>query len=92
MIVNDELLHKLENLSALTIDESKKDELKSQLSEILNFVENLNMLEMPNEIPHYSEETILRDDVACDANIAQSVLKNAPNADGEFFIVPKIVE
>lgn len=92
MIIDDALLKKLEHLSAIEVEESKKDEIKSQLSEILDFVENLNTLSLPSEIPSQSEATILRDDVVHNANIADSVLENAPNANERFFIVPKIVE
>ncbi|RAX54643.1 Asp-tRNA(Asn)/Glu-tRNA(Gln) amidotransferase GatCAB subunit C [Helicobacter sp. 16-1353] len=92
MIIDDKLLKRLENLSAIEVGEDKKEEIKSQLSEILNFVENLNSLDLPSEIPHRNLPTPLREDTPSNAGIAESVLENAPNAKERFFIVPKIVE
>ncbi len=92
MVIDDKVLQRLETLSAIKIEDSKKDEIKAQLSEILNFVENLNSIDLPSEIPHKSAHTTIRDDVANNANIADLVLDNAPNAKDRFFIVPKIVE
>lgn len=92
MIIDDKLLKRLENLSAIQVVDDKKEEIKSQLSEILNFVENLNKINLPKDIPHRNAPTNLREDSPIDAKIADDVLKNAPKAEGRFFIVPKIVE
>ncbi|RDU64709.1 Asp-tRNA(Asn)/Glu-tRNA(Gln) amidotransferase subunit GatC [Helicobacter sp. MIT 14-3879] len=92
MLIDDKLLNKLENLSAIKIDDNKKDEIKSQISEILNFVENLNSLDLPENIPHKILNTTLRDDIVEKSNVSESILKNAPNSEDNFFIVPKIVE
>lgn len=92
MEVSDELLKKLENLSALQVPEAKKEAIKGQISEILDFVENLGALNLSKDIPPKSAKTPLREDIPHNANIAESVLKNAPKAENRFFIVPKIVE
>lgn len=92
MIIDDKLLKRLENLSAINIDENKKEEIKSQLSEILNFVENLNTIDLPKDIPHINTPTLLREDIPINAEISNNVLENAPKAKDGFFIVPKIVE
>ena len=46
MTIDDKLLEKLENLSAIKIDDDKKESIKSELNDILNFVENLNKMDM----------------------------------------------
>ena len=45
MNVNDELLNKLEKLSAIKIADDKRTKIKEQLSEIVGFVEILNELD-----------------------------------------------
>ena len=43
MQIDDTLLNKLEKLSALQINDEKRDEIKKQLSEIVSFVDVLNV-------------------------------------------------
>lgn len=92
MTIDDKLLAKLENLSALQVPEAKKDEIKGQISEILNFVENLNAVDLGAQIPPKSAKTHLRDDIPRKSEVIESILKNAPKAEDRFFIVPKIIE
>ena len=84
MTIDDTLLNKLERLSMLKLDENKRESTKEQLSEILGFVENDCFVE--------NLKTPLRADEPKDSGIAQDVLNHAPNAQDNFFIVPKIIE
>lgn len=90
MKVDDKLLEKLENLSALKVE--NKDEIKGQISEILNFVENLNSLNLDKKNAKDSAKTPLREDTPKQSEVIESLLQNAPNAENRFFIVPKIIE
>lgn len=90
MIIDDKLLEKLENLSALKVE--NKDKTKEQISEILNFVENLNTLKIDKNITKDSAKSPMRDDIPRQSEVIESVLKNAPKAENRFFIVPKIIE
>ncbi|MGX3011237.1 Asp-tRNA(Asn)/Glu-tRNA(Gln) amidotransferase subunit GatC [Helicobacter sp. 23-1044] len=92
MQIDDKLLEKLEKLSALKVPEDKKEAIKGQISEILNFVENLNAVDLSAEIPHKSAKTPMREDTPRKSEVVESILKNAPKAEGGFFIVPKIIE
>lgn len=91
MLIDDELLNKLERLSMLKIDDDKREQVKEQLSEILGFVENIANVE--TDISFEEElKTPMRDDIPKDSNISKSVLSHAPKAEDGFFIVPKIIE
>lgn len=92
MTIDDKLLAKLENLSALQVPEAKKEAIKGQISEILNFVENLNALDLGTQIPLKSAKTPMREDIPHKSEVVESILKNAPKAEDRFFIVPKIIE
>ncbi|MDF1881360.1 Asp-tRNA(Asn)/Glu-tRNA(Gln) amidotransferase subunit GatC [Sulfurimonas sp. MAG313] len=96
MHIDDALLTKLEKLSYLEIAEDKREEIISQLSEIVSFVDNLSELDTTNMDPTFAmtdKGTQLREDIPNSSkNISQSILKNAPHSEDNFFIVPKIIE
>jgi aspartyl-tRNA(Asn)/glutamyl-tRNA(Gln) amidotransferase subunit C len=96
MHIDDAVLAKLEKLSHLRIDESKKEEVKEQLSGILNYIENLNELDTDTLSASFSTldgGTPLRADTPREANdIAENILSHAPQAEDDFFIVPAIIE
>ena len=96
MHIDDTVLAKLEKLSHLRIDESKKEEVKEQLSGILNYIENLNELNTDSLSASFSTldgGTPLREDRIRENNdIAENILKNAPQGADDFFIVPAIIE
>lgn len=92
MIINNELLTKLENLSTIKIDDNKKENIKNELSDILNFVENLNKVDIKEHTNTNKNYTPLREDEPILADISDHILNNAPKTNDRFFIVPKIVE
>lgn len=96
MQIDDALLTKLEKLSYLKIDDSKRKEVISQLSEIVSFVDNLGELDTADLDPTFSmtdNGTRLREDEACaSTDVSSSILSNAPHSEDNFFIVPKIIE
>lgn len=96
MIIDEQLLSKLETLSSLKIEPEKKEEILTQLSNIVNFFENLNELDLENEKATCSTAeggtTLREDEIQNDEDIIDIILKNAPNSDGRFFKVPSIIE
>ncbi len=96
MQIDDAVLAKLEKLSHLRIDEDKKEEVKEQLTGILDYIENLNELDTDTLSATFSTlegGTPLREDTARDNNhIAKDILAHAPEAKDDFFIVPAIIE
>lgn len=96
MIIDNTVLAKLEKLSMLKIEEDKKEELASQLTEILSYVENLSELNTDDLSATFSTQTegaLLREDTPkTQSEIAQHIFAHAPNAENDFFIVPKIIE
>lgn len=96
MTIDTTLLNRLMKLGGITLDEEKLEETKSHLSEIVNFVENINKLDL-DEIPASfnpldSKLPMRQDEVESKPEIAKEILKNAPSAEDNFFIVPKIIE
>jgi len=96
MQIDDTVLAKLEKLSHLRIDETKKEEVKAQLSHILDYIDNLNELDTDALSASFSTldgGTPLREDIPRQANdIAENILKHAPKSADDFFIVPAIID
>ncbi len=96
MKIDNDLLKKLEKLSSLEIDEDKRGGMIAQLSEIVEFVENLNELDLDNEETTFTTVaggTPLREDIPhVNPGIVETILANAPKSENGFFVVPKIIE
>lgn len=92
MQIDDELLSKLQRLAMIEVDDEHKEKVRENLSEILNFVENLNSIDTDSITLTNNEKTPLRTDEPKQSTIAKEVLANAPSAQDGFFIVPKIIE
>lgn len=96
MQVDDALLTRLEKLSFLKVSDDKRQEIISQLSEIVSFVDNLSELDTNNVDSKFSMNdtaTFTREDTpSCDATINDDIISHAPQSDDHFFIVPKIIE
>ena len=95
MEVNDALIDKLANLARLKFNIEEKAAIKSDLSQMISFVEKLNGLDTTGITPllHMSESVnVLReDDVKGSINRADG-LKNAALHDEQFFKVPKVIK
>ncbi|KYJ85508.1 Asp-tRNA(Asn)/Glu-tRNA(Gln) amidotransferase subunit GatC [Sulfurovum riftiae] len=96
MQIDNTVLEKLEKLSHLRIDASKKEEVMGQLTEILGYIENLNELDTDTLDAAFSTlqgGTPLREDIPrAEDNIAKDILSRAPESKDDFFIVPAIIE
>ncbi|EAJ2850164.1 Asp-tRNA(Asn)/Glu-tRNA(Gln) amidotransferase subunit GatC [Campylobacter coli] len=95
MQIDEKLLSKLEKLSALQIEEEKRSEVICELSEIVNFVEKLNELDLSSSevaISIIKGGAPFRSDSVNSSNVVETVLNHAPKSNDHFFIVPKIIE
>lgn len=95
MEVNEALVEKLAHLSRLTFSESEKKEIADDLQRMIGFVEKLNELDLKDVEPlmHMSNEcNVLRDDIVKGSISREEALQNAPETDGTFFIVPKVIK
>ncbi len=96
MYIDDAVLEKLEKLSHLSIDNDKRDEIRQQLSSILDYIENLNELNTDMLDARFSTlegGTPLREDIPTQKQtVTQEILSHAPQAKDDFFIVPAIIE
>ena len=93
MQIDQKLLSKLENLAQIKIDETKKDEMLGELNKFLEFVENLNELDLSNlNIETQNGSPLRKDEPLLNEEIGRKILENAPKSSDNFFIAPKIIE
>lgn len=94
MQVNDELIDKLATLARLEFASEEKEEIKKDLSRILNFVEKINELDLDNVEPLIfmsSDVNVLREDEVKIEITKEEALRNAPQHDSDYFKVPKVI-
>lgn len=95
MEVNDEMVDKLAHLSRLSFGEGEKQEIKSDLQKMIGFVEKLGELPLEDTEPlvHLSGEVnVFRDDEVKGSITREEAFLNAPQHNGEFFMVPKVIK
>ena len=95
MSINKNQVKKVAKLSRISLDDSKLDSLSKDLDSILNFVEELNKVDTKGVEPLSStvdKKLEARRDKINDGKIKKEILKNSPNKNEDFFIVPKVVE
>ena len=95
MSIDKNQVKKVAKLSRISLDDRKLESLSKDLVSILNFVEELNKLDTKKTDPLTSviDKTLeTRKDEIIDGKIKDQILKNSPDKNEEFFIVPKVVE
>ena len=86
---------KIAELCRVKVEEHEIEELSTQLSSILNWVEQLNEVNTDNVEPLSNvsmAELPLRKDKENDEDKSEEVLNNAPEKLENYFVVPKVVE
>ncbi len=96
MKFDDTMLQKLEKLSMLKIEEGRREEMIEELEKIVGFVDILSELDTEGLDPSFSTlegGTPMREDLPKeDPEIRETILKNAPDAKDDYFVVPSIIE
>ena len=93
--VNREEVLKIASLAKLSLTEEEVEKYTSQFNDILDYMHQLNELDTENVEPlsHVLELTnVTRKDVEESSLKRKEVLKNAPESDGDYFIVPKVID
>ncbi|PZQ15022.1 MAG: Asp-tRNA(Asn)/Glu-tRNA(Gln) amidotransferase GatCAB subunit C [Ancylobacter novellus] len=95
MSVDENTVRRVARLARIAVADDEVAKLKSELDAILAFVEELSELDVEGVEPMTSvipSAARLRDDVVNDGEDAEKVLMNAPSREGDFYVVPKVVE
>jgi aspartyl-tRNA(Asn)/glutamyl-tRNA(Gln) amidotransferase subunit C len=95
MTIDLKTIKHISKLSRISVDDAKANKLVGDLNSIFDFIEKLNELNTDNVEPLTSvAETSLklRADEVKSENIRDQILKNSPEENEDFFVVPRVVE
>ena len=95
MSIDKDTVKHISKLARISLDEKKIDSLSKDLTSIIKFIENLNKLNTDKTNPLTSiinESLRSRKDEVKDGKIRDQILKNSPEKNEEFFVVPKVIE
>jgi aspartyl-tRNA(Asn)/glutamyl-tRNA(Gln) amidotransferase subunit C len=86
---------KIAHLARLEFDEEGAEKMKKDMTQILDWEEQLNEIDTEGIEPittMSSEENVLREDVVGEHLSHDRGLMNAPQRDSDYFRVPKVLE
>jgi aspartyl-tRNA(Asn)/glutamyl-tRNA(Gln) amidotransferase subunit C len=95
MSVDAETVKRVAHLARIRVTDEEVEGFRSELNAILGFVEQLNEVDvagvepMTSVIPMRMKQ---RADTITDGGKPEDVLANAPARQGDYFLVPKVVE
>ena len=95
MTIDLKTIKHISKLSRISVDDEKAKKLAGDMNSIFDFIEKLKELNTDNIEPLTSvaETTLkLRVDEVKSGNIREQVLKNSPDENDDFFVVPRVVE
>jgi aspartyl-tRNA(Asn)/glutamyl-tRNA(Gln) amidotransferase subunit C len=95
MTIDLKTIKHISKLSRISVDDKNADKLAGDLNSIFDFIEKLNELNTDKVEPLTSvaETTLkLRNDEVKSNDIKNQILKNSPDENEDFFVVPKVVE
>ena len=95
MSVDAETVRTIAHLARIAVNDDEIEHLKGELNAILAFVEQLGEVDVTGVEPMTSVTPMTmkkRTDVVTDGGDPEAILKNAPAREGDYFVVPKVVE
>ncbi len=95
MQINEATVRKIAHLARVKVTDEEAKSLETELSSILNWVEQLNEVDTDDVEPMTSAvdtDMKKREDIVTDGGYAARITRNAPMSEDNFFVVPKVVE
>jgi len=95
MSVDADTVRRIAHLARIAVADSEVEHLRGELNAMLAFVERLQAVNVEGVEPMTSVTPMAmkkRVDAVTDGGIASDIVKNAPASEGNFFLVPKVVE
>ena len=88
-------VRRIAHLARIAVADNEVEGLRTELNAMLAFVEQLNEVNVEGVEPMTSVTPMVmkkRADVVTDGNDAEAVLKNAPQSEDNYYLVPKVIE
>ena len=95
MTIDLKTIKHIAKLSRISVDDEKAKKLAGDLNSIFDFIEKLNELKTDQIKPLTSivETSLkLRNDEIKSKNMREEIIKNSPEKNEDYFVVPKVIE
>jgi aspartyl-tRNA(Asn)/glutamyl-tRNA(Gln) amidotransferase subunit C len=95
MAIDVATVRRVARLAHIRVDESRLEPLAQELSGIMQWIEQLDEVDVTGVAPMASAVALslpLREDVVTEGGNVAAILANAPASRGGFFVAPKVVE
>jgi aspartyl-tRNA(Asn)/glutamyl-tRNA(Gln) amidotransferase subunit C len=95
MAISKDTVKYLAHLARIELKSKELEKLSGQLKEILKFIDKLKKIDVGKISPtsHILPiSNVLREDSLQQPLPGDKALENAPRAEGNFFVVPKVIE
>jgi aspartyl-tRNA(Asn)/glutamyl-tRNA(Gln) amidotransferase subunit C len=99
MKISREDVLRVAQLAYLELSEAELETYRAQIDEILEYIGKLNELDTANVEPmaqvltdDQTADATLREDIVVPCNVAEEVMKHAPDVEPPYFLVPKVIE
>ncbi|MGB7494605.1 MAG: Asp-tRNA(Asn)/Glu-tRNA(Gln) amidotransferase subunit GatC [Candidatus Acidiferrum sp.] len=99
MKISREDVLRVAELAYLDLSEEELEKYRAQVDEILEYIGKLNELDTTNVEPMaqvltdtQTADATLREDLVVPCAVAEDVLAQAPEKEGPYFLVPKVIE
>ncbi len=95
MALDPATVRRIATLARIRMDDAEVETMVGELNGILGWIEQLNEVDITGIDPLAGAAHMalkLREDEVTDGGYPERILFNAPDRNGEFFAVPKVVE
>jgi aspartyl-tRNA(Asn)/glutamyl-tRNA(Gln) amidotransferase subunit C len=95
MSIDRETVRRIARLARLAVDEDQVGAMEAELNVLLTWVAQLSEVDVAGIPPMTSvvaQRLKMREDIVNDGGYADDLMKNAPQSEDHFFVVPKVVE
>ena len=95
MAITEDTVKYVAQLARITLAPKELEKLSQQLQGILDFIDKLKKVDVKDVAPTshiLPVNNVLRDDTPSESLASDKALENAPQRQGNFFQVPKVIE
>jgi aspartyl-tRNA(Asn)/glutamyl-tRNA(Gln) amidotransferase subunit C len=95
MSVDKDTVRRIARLARIKVAEERLEPMVAELNGIFQWVEMLNEVKVegvPAMTSVVAQKLRWRKDEVTDGNVADGLMRNAPDSEENFFVVPKVVE
>ena len=94
-VISDETIEYVGILAKLELSDEDKENAKKDMASMLDYIDKLGELDTEGIEPMshiFPVQNVMHEDVVTNGDGSDDALKNAPESNGEAFIVPKTVD